>query len=135
MATSYSSSLRLSLIGNGEQAGTWGTVTNNNWNMIEQSVAGTATISMANANYTLSNPNGTVGEAHAAVLYVTGTNSAIYQIVAPLVQKTYIVYNNTIVSQDTLFMTLGVTLAATDVVRVNSTASNVAFQLFGSEIY
>jgi hypothetical protein len=46
-----------------------------------------------------------------------------------------IVSNNTIINGDTLFMTLGVTLAATDVVRVQSTAANVAFQLFGSEIY
>lgn len=47
----------------------------------------------------------------------------------------YVVYNNTIVPQDTLFMTLGVTLAATDTVRVTATGANVAFQLFGSEIY
>ena len=46
-----------------------------------------------------------------------------------------LVSNNVIVSGDTLFMTLGVTLAATDVVRVQATAANVAFQLFGSEIY
>lgn len=47
----------------------------------------------------------------------------------------YIVYNNTVANQDTLFMTLGVTLAATDTVRVTATGANVAFQLFGSEIY
>jgi hypothetical protein len=46
-----------------------------------------------------------------------------------------LVSNNTVISGDTLFMTLGITLAATDVVRVTSTAANVAFQLFGSEIY
>ena len=46
----------------------------------------------------------------------------------------YLVYNNTIVPQDTLFMTLGVTLAATDAVLVTSSQGNVAFQLFGSEI-
>jgi hypothetical protein len=46
----------------------------------------------------------------------------------------YLVYNNTIVPQDTLFMTLGVTLATTDTVVVTSTEANVAFQLFGSEI-
>lgn len=47
----------------------------------------------------------------------------------------YIVFNNTVANQDTLFMTLGVTMAATDVVRCESTEANVAFQLFGSEIY
>lgn len=50
-------------------------------------------------------------------------------------QSQYIVNNNTLVNGDTLFMTLGVTLAATDTVRVTATGANVAFQLFGSEIY
>ena len=45
-----------------------------------------------------------------------------------------LVSNNTVVNGDTLFMTLGVTLAATDVVRVTSSMANVAFQVFGSEI-
>ena len=95
MATSYSSSLKLSLMANGENSGTWGTVTNTNWSMIEQSVSGTVTITMANANYTLSNPNGTTGEAHAAVLYVGGSNSGVYQVIAPLAQKIYMVSNQT----------------------------------------
>jgi len=46
----------------------------------------------------------------------------------------YLVNNNNVVSGDTLFMTLGVTLAATDTVRVTASGANVAFQLFGSEI-
>jgi hypothetical protein len=46
-----------------------------------------------------------------------------------------LVSNNTVVTGDTLFMTLGVTLAATDTVRVTSSMANVAFQVFGSEIY
>ena len=48
--------------------------------------------------------------------------------------KQYLVNSNTVIPKDTLFMTLGVTLAASDVVRVASTEANVAFQLFGSEI-
>jgi hypothetical protein len=50
---------------------------------------------MLNANYTLSNFNGVSDEARNAVLVVTGTNSAIRQIICPLVNKTYIVTNNT----------------------------------------
>jgi hypothetical protein len=46
----------------------------------------------------------------------------------------YVVYNNNLVLNDTLFLTLGVTLAATDTVRVTASGANVAFQLFGSEI-
>lgn len=47
----------------------------------------------------------------------------------------YIVLNNNLVANDTLFLTLGVTLAATDTVRVTASGANVAFQLYGSEIY
>lgn len=49
--------------------------------------------------------------------------------------KQYIVNNNNLVINDTLFMTLGVTLAATDTVRCTSNIANVSFNLFGSEIY
>ena len=40
--TTYSSSLKLTLIGNGEQAGTWGTTTNTNLGtLLEQAISGT----------------------------------------------------------------------------------------------
>ena len=39
MASSYSSDLKLELMATGENAGTWGTKTNNNLNLVQQSVA------------------------------------------------------------------------------------------------
>lgn len=39
------------------------------------------------------------------------------------------------VANDTIFLTLGVTLAATDTVRVTASTANVSFNIFGSEIY
>ena len=95
MSSSYSNNLKIQLMGNGEDSGTWGTITNTNWNLIEQSVAGVQTITMANANYTLSNLNGVSDEARNMVLNIVGTNSGIYQVVAPLVSKFYIISNNT----------------------------------------
>ena len=95
MASSYSTSLRIQLITTGEQSGIWGDTTNTNWNLIQQSVAGVQAITMSNANYTLTNLNGVSDEARNMVLFVGGTNSAIRQIVAPLVPKVYVVYNNT----------------------------------------
>jgi hypothetical protein len=82
-------------MGNGEDSGTWGTITNVNWNLIEQAVAGVVSITMSNSNYTLSNLNGVSDEARNMVLSVSGTNSAIYQVVAPLVPKFYVITNNT----------------------------------------
>lgn len=48
--------------------------------------------------------------------------------------KHYIVYDNIIEQYDTVFLTLGITLAATDVVTVYVGAATVSFSLFGSEI-
>ena len=96
MASTYSTSLKIQLMGNGEDSGTWGSITNTNWNLIEQAVAGVQSITMANANYTLTDLNGVSDEARNMVLVVGGTNSAIYQVIAPLAPKFYVVSNQTV---------------------------------------
>ena len=97
MPSTYSPSLRIELIGAGEQSGTWGTTTNNNLGtLLEQSIAGVQAITMVNANYTLTSFNGVTDEARKAVLVVGGTNGAIRDIIAPLAVKNYIIKNNTV---------------------------------------
>lgn len=96
MASTYSTSLKLELIGNGDQPGTWGTTTNNNLGtLLEQAITGVQSIVMTNTNYTLTNFNGASDEARNAVLYVTGTNSQVRSIIAPSVNKVYIIRNAT----------------------------------------
>jgi hypothetical protein len=96
MASTYTTSLKIQQIGNGEQSGVWGSTTNTNWTLMEQAVAGVQTITMSNANYTLTNLNGVLDEARNMVLVVQGTNSGIYQVIAPLNQsKFYVVSNQT----------------------------------------
>ena len=96
MASSYTTSLKIQEIGNGEQSGVWGSTTNTNWMLIEQAVAGVQTITMSNSNYTLTNLNGVSDEARNMVLVVQGTNSGIYQVIIPANQpKMYVIYNNT----------------------------------------
>ena len=97
MSSTYSTSLKLELIGNGDQSGTWGTTTNNNLGtLLEQAITGVQNITMSNADYTLSNYNGTSDEARNAILVISGTNSAIRKIVAPQNQnKTYVISNQT----------------------------------------
>ena len=95
MAT-YSQSLKLTLLANGEGAGTWGQTTNTNLGtLLEQAITGVQSIVMADANYTLSNLNGAADEARNPVLVVTGTNNQVRDIIAPLVNKQYLVINNT----------------------------------------
>jgi len=100
MASTYSPSLRLELIGDGDQSGIWGQTTNNNLGyLLEQAVSGVITIAMTDANYTMSNFNGVVDEARNQVLILTGTLTATRNLIAPLVEKTYVVQNNTTGSQ------------------------------------
>jgi hypothetical protein len=96
MASTYSTSLKLELIGNGDQSGVWGTTTNTNLGtLIEQAITGVQPIVMADANYTLTSFNGVSDEARNAVLLVSGTNTATRDVIAPLVEKLYTVVNNT----------------------------------------
>ncbi len=53
---------------------------------------------------------------------------------AAIEAKHYVVYDASVDQYDTVFLTLGVTLAATDVVSVFAGTANVSFNLFGSEI-
>ena len=97
MASTYSTSLRIQLIGTGDQSGIWGTTTNTNLGtLIEQAITGYRTISVAGlTTYTLSSLNGTSDEARNAVLNFTGALSANCTVTAPAVNKIYIVSNNT----------------------------------------
>jgi hypothetical protein len=96
MASTFSPSLRLELIGDGDQSGIWGQTTNNNLGaLVEQAITGVVNISMIDANYTLTNFNGVTDEARNAVLVFTGTLSTTRNIIAPLTEKTYTIVNNT----------------------------------------
>ena len=53
---------------------------------------------------------------------------------ATLDVKHYLVYDAVIGANDTIALTLGITLAATDVVSVYAGTSAVSFSLFGAEI-
>jgi hypothetical protein len=97
MSSTYSTDLRLELIGNGEQAGTWGNTTNNNLGtLIEQAIAGVGTVSLTGlTSYTLTALNGASDQARNATLQFTGSLTANCTVIAPAVQKVYIVSNQT----------------------------------------
>ena len=96
MPSTYSPTLRIELIGAGEQDGTWGTTTNSNLgSIIEQAITGVQVITFADANYTLTAFNGLPDESRNAVLVLSGTNTATRQLIAPSVEKIYIIRNIT----------------------------------------
>jgi len=53
---------------------------------------------------------------------------------ATLAPEHYIVYDATVSANDSLFLTIGVSLATTDVVSVYSGIDNISFNLFGTEV-
>ena len=96
MASTYSPSLKITLMGDGDQAGLWGQTTNTNLGtLLEQAITGVTSITMSDANYTLTSFNGVSDEARNAVLVVTGTNNAQRDLIPPVVEKLYTVVNNT----------------------------------------
>jgi hypothetical protein len=52
---------------------------------------------------------------------------------ASLVNKHYLAYDTTIAALDTLTLTLGITLAATDVITVYASSANQVFAAYGAE--
>jgi hypothetical protein len=96
MPSTFTNSLRLVLPATGELSNTWGTVFNAGaTSLIDTSIAGTASITMTAANYTLSNSNGVADEARAMFIVLGGTPGASYQVICPAVSKLYFVTNNT----------------------------------------
>ena len=97
MTTSYSSSLRLSLIGDGDQAGVWGDTTNYNLGtLLEEAITGVVGISLTSlSSYTLKSYNGTYDDARSMVLVFTGSPTTTVTVTAPLVNKFYVITNLT----------------------------------------
>jgi len=96
MASTYSPSLKLTLMGDGDQSGLWGQTTNTNLGtLVEQAITGVVSITMSDANYTLTSFNGITDEARNAVLVVTGTNNAVRDLIPPVQEKLYTIVNNT----------------------------------------
>lgn len=53
---------------------------------------------------------------------------------ATLAAQHYVAYDTPIAANDTIALTLGVTLATTDVVTVYASSANMSFNAYGSEI-
>jgi hypothetical protein len=97
MASTYSTNLRIELIGTGEQSGTWGTTTNSNLGtLIEEAVAGYVTQTVTDGAATvLTIPNGASSNGRNFVIEFTGTLTANRTVEVPAVDKPYILFNNT----------------------------------------
>jgi len=94
MASTYSS-LKIELIGTGDQAGTWGTTTNTNLGTaLEEAITGSADVTFASANVELTLTNTNASQiARNLRLNLTGTSGGARNLYIPAIEKQYIVKN------------------------------------------
>ena len=96
MASTYSSDLKLELMATGENAGTWGTKTNTNLNLVQQAVAGYEEISAASSDVTLAMSDATISNARNATIKLTGTLAANRTVTCPdSIEKVYNIIDGT----------------------------------------
>lgn len=95
MASTYSTNLRIQLIGGGEQANTWGYATNINLGtIIEDAIAGFESVTVAGSNITLTSYDGIADQARKAILKFTGSPVAGRTIFLPAgASKIYVIHN------------------------------------------
>ena len=100
MSSTYSSNLRVELIGSGDQAGTWGTTTDNNFNYIfDAAIAGAIDVTISGTPQALTATQGPIASSAAnQAVYATLkliSAPAAFTLYAPPADKQYIVWNAT----------------------------------------
>jgi hypothetical protein len=94
MASTYSS-LKIQLMGTGENSGTWGNITNVNLGTaIEEAIVGSADVTFASGTVTLTLTDANSSQAARNLrLNLTGTSGGAQDLIVPAIEKVYIVNN------------------------------------------
>lgn len=94
MASTYSS-LKIELIGTGDQAGTWGNTTNTNLGTaIEEAITGSANVTFASSNAAIALTDTNAAQtARNLRLNLVGTISNVQTLFVPAIEKQYLVTN------------------------------------------
>lgn len=102
MSSTYSSNLKIELIGTGDQSGAWGTTTNENFvNVFEDAIVGRALVDFpTDADLTITYTDSVTTQA-ARHLYLNVTSSVVggltatRSLIVPTINKNYVIENNT----------------------------------------
>ena len=96
MASTYTANSGIEKIGAGEQAGAWGTTTNNNLDILDRAINGVGAITLSGTTHTLTTSDGTLSDGGYKVLVLGGSPSGTNTItISPNDQdKMYFVHNN-----------------------------------------
>jgi len=96
MASSYTANIGIEKPASGEQAGTWGTTTNNNFDIIDRAINGVLSLSLTGTTTTLTTTDGSLSDGGHKVLLLSGSPSGTNTItISPNDQdKVYLVKNS-----------------------------------------
>jgi microcystin-dependent protein len=96
MTSAYTTRIRLTKQGSGDNDSTWGTVLNDEViDLTDFAIAGYTTISLAAADVSLTTNDGSADQARSAMLELSGILTAARTVYLPAVSKMYVVRNNT----------------------------------------
>jgi len=123
MASTFSSDLKLELMATGENAGTWGTKTNTNLELVQQAIAGFESISLSSGSTTaLVMSNASISTARNMVIkFATITLSGATTVTIPDSIEKFYIFDCTAITNPT-----NLTI---------KTASGTGFTLDASKIY
>ncbi len=96
MASTYTSNTGIEKIGSGEQSGTWGNTTNNNFDIIDRTLNGVVTLTIT-GNTSLTTVDGQLSDGHYKVILLSGSPSGQFNLhITPNdQQKWFFIKNNT----------------------------------------
>ena len=123
MASTYSSDLKLELMATGENAGTWGTKTNTNLELVQQAIAGFESITLSSGSTTtLVMSNASISTARNMVIkFATITLSGATTVTIPDSIEKFYIFDCSLITNPT-----NLTI---------KTASGTGFTLDSSKIY
>ena len=95
MASSYTTNTGIEKIGSGEQSGTWGNTTNNNFDIIDRTLNGVVTLTIT-GNTSLTTVDGQLSDGHYKVIVLSGSPSGQFNLhITPNDQQKWFFIKNT----------------------------------------
>ena len=124
MPSTYTSNTGIQKPGSGEQAGTWGTTTNTNFDIIDQALHGQAQITISGSQDLTTN-DGSTSDGANTVLVLSGSPGSTFELrVTPTDQeKFYTIRNDTNAACRVIYK--GVTYSTSNGVEIASCASEI----------
>jgi hypothetical protein len=97
MPPSYTTNLAIHKPATGEEAGTWGTTANKNYDVLDTAIDGNVTIPLSSSGYTLQTNQDAVSTGHNKVIVFTGalTGDGTVTISPNTLEKIYYILNHT----------------------------------------